>query len=82
MAGSDWVLGEEERLIDIVLNGLQGEIKVNGKAYNGLMPQNKHLDDHAIASILTYIRMNFGNNASEVSARTVNRMRQSSSRTE
>ncbi len=82
LAGSDWVLGEEERLINIVLNGLQGEIKVNGKAYNGQMPQNKHLDDHAIASILTYIRMNFGNNASEVSARTVNRMRQSSSRTE
>jgi glucose/arabinose dehydrogenase/cytochrome c553 len=82
LAGSDWVLGEEERLIDIVLNGLQGEIKVNGKAYNGLMPQNKHLDDHAIASILTYIRMNFGNNASEVSARTVNRVRQSSSRKE
>jgi len=51
----------------------------NGKGDN---PQNKHLDDHAIASILTYIRMNFGNNASEVSARTVNRMRQSSSRTE
>ncbi len=75
LAGSDWVTGEEERLIAIVLNGLQGEIKVNGKTYNGLMPANNHLDDHAIASILTYIRMNFGNTSSLVSALKVSKVR-------
>jgi glucose/arabinose dehydrogenase/cytochrome c553 len=75
LAGSDWVIGEEERLIDIVLNGLQGEIKVNGKSYNGLMPANNHLDDHAIASILTYIRMNFGNTSVPVNALKVTKVR-------
>jgi glucose/arabinose dehydrogenase/mono/diheme cytochrome c family protein len=75
LAGSDWVTGEEERLIDIVLNGLQGEIKVNGKTYNGLMPANNHLDDHAIASIITYIRMNFGNTSFPVSALKVSKVR-------
>lgn len=79
LAGSDWVNGDEKRLIDIVLNGLQSEIKVNGKTYNGIMPPNKHLDDHAIASIITYIRMNFGNAAREVSARTVKQVRESTS---
>lgn len=76
LAGSNWVTGEETKLIGVVLNGLEGEIKVNGKAYNGLMPANKHLDDHAIASILTYIRGNFGNSADPIDAVEVQRVRQ------
>lgn len=79
LAGSDWVTGEEERLIGIVLNGLQGEISVNGKAYNGFMPNNNHLDDHAIASILTYIRGNFGNRSAPVSGLLVSKVRKASS---
>ena len=78
LAGSDWVTGEEERLIGVILNGLQGEIKVNGKAYNGFMPQNNHLDDHAIASILTYIRRSFGNKSVPVSALHVRKVRNAS----
>lgn len=76
LAGSEWVIGDETRLINVVLNGLQGEIKVNGKSYNGLMPQNSHLDDHAIASILTYIRANFGNHAGSIDALKVQRIRE------
>ena len=49
-----------DRLIGVVLNGMQGEINVNGRNYNGLMPSNAHLDDLAIASILTYVRSRFG----------------------
>lgn len=72
---SEWVTGKEERLIDVVLNGLQGEIQVNGKTFNGLMPPNRHLDDHAIASILTYVRKRFGNESSPVSALKVKELR-------
>ncbi len=68
LVDSEWVIGTEEKLIDIVLNGMQGDIAVNGKTYNGLMPGHGHLDDHAIASILTYIRKRFGNESSPVSA--------------
>ena len=74
---SEWVSGDEDRLIDIVLNGLQGEITVNGKTYNNLMPRNDHLDDHAIASILTYIRKRFGNETAPVSALKVAEVRKS-----
>lgn len=81
LAGSEYVTGDEKRLINIVLNGYQEKITLNGKSYNGIMPPNKHLDDLAIASILTYIRMNFGNNASEVSARTVKKIRESTKAT-
>jgi mono/diheme cytochrome c family protein len=73
--GSEWVAGDEERLIDLVLNGLEGEIEVNGKTYSGLMPPNRHLDDHAIASILTYIRKGFGNESSPVSTLKVGEIR-------
>ena len=75
LAGSDWVTGDEQRLIDVVLNGLQGRIMVNGKSFNGLMPANSHLDDHAIASILTYIRTSFKNKANPVSAIQVSKVR-------
>ncbi len=76
LAGSDWVTGKEERLIDVVLNGLQGQIDVNGKTFNGLMPANNHLDDHAIASILTYIRSNFGNSSDAIRTWQVSNVRQ------
>lgn len=73
--GSEWVIGDENRLIDVVLNGLHGDITVKGKTYNGLMPRNDHLDDHAIASILTYIRNRFGEESASVSASTVAEVR-------
>lgn len=78
LAEADWVTGDADRLIDIVLNGVQGDIMVNGKSYNGLMPPNNHLDDHAIASILTYIRTNFGNKAAPVNALQVSKIRNAS----
>ncbi len=60
LTDSEWVTGDENRLINIVLNGMQGEIKVNGITYNDLMPNHQHLEDLAIASIVTYIRNRFG----------------------
>ena len=76
LAGSEWVTGDETKLINTVLHGLQGEIKVNGRSYNGLMPQNSHLDDHAIASVLTYIRARFGNNAPPIDELKVRKVRE------
>lgn len=56
LVGSEWVSGDRDRLISIVLNGLQGQIQVNGKTYNGIMPAHRDvLDDHAVASILTFV---------------------------
>jgi glucose/arabinose dehydrogenase/cytochrome c553 len=76
LVGSDWVNGDRERLIKVILNGLQGEIKVNGKTYNGVMPAHKdNLDDHAIASILTYINKRFNKKDSVVTAAEVKKVR-------
>src|SRR5690606_31308319 len=69
--GSEWVIGDKKRLIDVVLNGLEGDITVKGVAYNSIMPQHSFLSDEDIAKVTTYIRQNFGNDASAITAEEV-----------
>ncbi|MFT7033930.1 MAG: glucose/arabinose dehydrogenase/mono/diheme cytochrome c family protein [Cyclobacteriaceae bacterium] len=66
IAGSNWVKGDQKRLIDIVLNGLSGPIEVNGQPYDGNMPALDYLEDEQIAQILTYVRKEFGDNSDPV----------------
>jgi mono/diheme cytochrome c family protein len=71
LVASDWVTGSDARLVQILLHGVQGPMDVNGVTYNGLMPAWKSLSDEEIAAISTYIRSNWGNSASAVSAELV-----------
>ena len=73
--GSEWVKGDQKKLIDIVLSGLKGPIEVNGKFYDGVMPPADYLQDEEIAQILTYVRKKFGDNASAVGSSHVKRGR-------
>ena len=67
LSASEYVMGDKNLLISIILNGMQGPLKVGGKTYNSIMPAHKNiLDDHAVASITTYIRYRFGKEASPV----------------
>ena len=76
LAGSEWAQGSEERIIRIVLLGLSGPITVEGKEYNSAMASlNGVLKDDQIANVLTYVRQEWGNNAPEVKAETVARIR-------
>jgi glucose/arabinose dehydrogenase/mono/diheme cytochrome c family protein len=77
LAGTDWVTGSKERLIGIILNGLEGPIEVNGEPYNNSMPQHSFLKDEEVASVLTYIRQNFGNNAGAINVEEVKEVRNS-----
>ncbi|MEQ8338855.1 MAG: PQQ-dependent sugar dehydrogenase, partial [Cyclobacteriaceae bacterium] len=43
LANTDWVTGDRERLIRAVLEGISGEIEVNGKKYHQEMPGFKSL---------------------------------------
>ena len=71
LAGTSWVSGNKSRLINIILNGMEGNIDVNGVGYNGTMPKHNFLNDEEVASMLTFIRQKFGNNASEVNVNEV-----------
>lgn len=79
LVGSEWVLGQDwhgdNHLVRILLHGLQGPIQVKGATYNGAMPAWKQLTDDQIASILTYIRNEWGNSAPPISAEQVAKIR-------
>lgn len=80
LKGSEWVLGDERRLILIVLHGIEGPLLVAGKVYDKpeilpVMPGHSTMDNASIASILTYIRNEWGNQAGAVENRTVGKTR-------
>ena len=76
LAASEWAQGNEERIIRIVLHGLNGPINVAGKDYSNAMASlGGVLKDDQIANALTYVRQEWGNQAPEVKAETVARIR-------
>ena len=75
LAESEWVNGPAENLIRIQLRGLSGEIMVKGTKYNSAMPPNVAMTDEEIASVLTYVRSNFGNKADAIKAEQVKALR-------
>ena len=76
LAGSPWVNGPEDRLIKIVLHGVRGPMVVDGKIYDREMPGfGQILSDSEVASLLTYVRAQFGAPSEPVIAETVRRTR-------
>jgi mono/diheme cytochrome c family protein len=75
LAGSEWLLGDPDVPISIVLHGLQGEIQVKGATYNGAMQPWAMLPDEDVAAILTYARQAWGNGAGPVTPAQVKAIR-------
>ena len=72
LAGSEWLTGPAIAPIAIVLKGMQGEIVVKGKTYNGaMMAWESVLNDDDLAATLTYARSQWGNRAAPVTAAQV-----------
>jgi mono/diheme cytochrome c family protein len=67
--------GVSEKLIKLLLQGMEGPVEVLGKSYNNAMPAHSFLTNEAAARILTYIRNNFGNKAAPISASEVDAVR-------
>jgi mono/diheme cytochrome c family protein len=70
LAGSEWANGPAERVIRIVLYGLQGPVTVEGKTFSAaaMPPFGPTWSDEKIADVLTYVRQEWGNKAPAVSA--------------
>jgi len=75
LADNKTITGDINYLIGITLNGMSGEIVVNGEKYNQVMIPHIFLNDNQIADVLTYIRNSFGNQASQVTAAEVKKIR-------
>ena len=73
---SDWATGSEQNMIRIALHGLQGPIEVLGKQWELMMPGlATALDDDQIASILTYVRREWGHTATPIDPNEVKAIR-------
>jgi mono/diheme cytochrome c family protein len=75
LAGSEWVNGKNEELINVILFGRQGEMKVKNKTYNQIMPSYSFLSDEEVAKLISHIRNTFGNKRSEITAGDVSSVR-------
>lgn len=76
LVGSEWVAGSDRRLIRIVINGLRGPIRVKGETFELDMPALGILDDEQIASVLTYVRREWGHAFDPVEPATVKAVRE------
>jgi len=68
LAGAEWVLTDPQIPAQILLHGMQGPIEVAGNTYSGVMPVMSHLSDDELAAVLSYIRSDWGNSATPVTA--------------
>ncbi len=80
LAGSNWVNGNEEAIVRVLIHGLTGPIVVNGQPYGSAAmpafgPLGSNWKDEKIAYVLTYIRQEWGNQSAPVTTETVARIR-------
>lgn len=72
LAGSGAFYGEPKNHARIIVHGLSGEIQVQGKTWNAVMPaQGGGLSDYDVAAVATFERLSWGNNDGPVSPEDV-----------
>ena len=74
LAGSDYLLADAKKSIGALVNGLSGEIVVNGVKYNGVMPAVS-LSDEQVANVMTYVLNTWNNNGGEITPSDVAEVR-------
>lgn len=65
LAGSDYLLADKIRAIKDILGGKKGEVTVNGKTYNQVMPPNVLTDEETV-EVVNYILNSWGNKGGTV----------------
>ncbi len=75
LAKSDFLMADKERAVRTVLQGMSGEVTVNGTKFNGTMIPLNYLPDEDIANAITYVRNSWGNSGDAVSVAEVRRIR-------
>ena len=74
LAKSDYLMKDKKRAIQVILQGLTGDIVVNGKKYNGVMP-SLGLSDEDVANVTTFIRNSWGNKSEVTTLKEVKALR-------
>jgi mono/diheme cytochrome c family protein len=68
LGGSEWVVGNKNRLAAILLHGVQGPITVKGASFgSSVMPAwDTVLSNEKLADVMTYMRATWGNTSNAV----------------
>ncbi len=61
LAGSGEFYGDARNQARIIVDGLSGEIVVQGQKFSGSMPPQGHLTDYDVAAVASYVRNSWGN---------------------
>ena len=75
LAKSDYLNADPTRAIGILLHGLNGKVRVNGKEFDSVMPAMNQLNDDEVANILTYVLNTWDNQGGRISAAAVKTVR-------
>lgn len=76
LAGSEWVNGKPEAVIQILLHGIKGSIAVKGETFNGEMPDfGAKFSNAEIAAVANHIRSSWGNKGTTIDESTVDKAR-------
>ena len=79
--GSEWVIGDDNIVANILLYGINGPITVKGATFNGAMPSFAQLSDAELAAVASHIRSTWSNKAAPLSAELVAKVRKEATRT-
>lgn len=74
LAGSDYFQDDISKAVAVILNGLEGEVIVNGQSYYGIMDPVP-LSDQELADVLNYIQNGWGGNAKELMAKDIEELK-------
>lgn len=74
LANSDYLNADVNRAIGVVVNGLSGEITVNGDTYNSVMTKQMISSDD-VANVLTYVYNSWGNSKEVVTKEMVEKVK-------
>jgi mono/diheme cytochrome c family protein len=70
VAKSDYLMADKNRSITQILYGISGELKVNGKTYNGDMT-GFDLSDQEVSDVLNYVRNSFNGKSAAITPEEV-----------
>jgi nitrite reductase (NO-forming) len=65
LAKSDYLMADKKRAVKQILEGVSGDMVVNGVTYNGEMPAID-LTDEQVSDVLNYVRNSWGNKGGAV----------------
>jgi len=66
LAKSDLIAADPKRVVEIMLHGLSGKVKVNGTEYDSVMPPMNQLTDDEVANIGTFVLNSWGNPGGQI----------------